>query len=333
MARRRRSARRSRRPRRTRARSRRAAGLAAESVAARRRARRARARPPRSSASRSRRSSSPATPAWARRAMGATRAAQQDQEGGHRQTSRSSTRRSRTSTDDADLVITQPGLTDRARAAVAERGARLGRQLHELAEVRRDRGPARERGRALIRHVERTAAARRRGGLRLGGAAASAEPGSRRRRSTMTDEILPAGNVRLAAGRASRDDAIREAGAHPRRAPARSTRAYVDSMLEREAIRLDVHGQLARHPARHERGEGHDPAVGALGRALRRARRLGRRARRASSSASPASSNEHLEILSQDRHHLLRRGRGAEAPRRGDAPRSSYALLSEVNES
>ena len=40
----------------------------------------------------------------------------------------------------ADLVITQNQLTDRARAAVAELGARLGRQLHELAAVRRGRG-------------------------------------------------------------------------------------------------------------------------------------------------------------------------------------------------
>ena len=40
----------------------------------------------------------------------------------------------------ADLVITQNQLTDRARHADAELGPRLGRQLHELAEVRRGRG-------------------------------------------------------------------------------------------------------------------------------------------------------------------------------------------------
>ena len=49
----------------------------------------------------------------------------------------------------------------------------------------------------------------------------------------MTDEILPAGNVRLAARAASRDDAIRQAGAILVEAGAVDP-GYVDSMLERE---------------------------------------------------------------------------------------------------
>ncbi len=40
----------------------------------------------------------------------------------------------------ADLVITQNQLTDRARKQTPELGARVGRQLHELAAVRRGRG-------------------------------------------------------------------------------------------------------------------------------------------------------------------------------------------------
>ena len=49
----------------------------------------------------------------------------------------------------------------------------------------------------------------------------------------MTEEILPAGNVRLAVRAASRDDAIREAGAILVEAGAVDP-GYVDSMLERE---------------------------------------------------------------------------------------------------
>ena len=41
----------------------------------------------------------------------------------------------------ADLVITQNQLTDRARQQTPNCGPRLGRQLHELAAVRRGRGP------------------------------------------------------------------------------------------------------------------------------------------------------------------------------------------------
>lgn len=50
----------------------------------------------------------------------------------------------------------------------------------------------------------------------------------------MTEEILPEGNVRLAARAASRDDAIREAGQILVEIGAVDT-AYLDSMLEREA--------------------------------------------------------------------------------------------------
>jgi mannitol PTS system EIIA component len=49
----------------------------------------------------------------------------------------------------------------------------------------------------------------------------------------MTEEILPAGNVRLAVRAASRDDAIREAGAILVESGAVDP-GYVDSMLERE---------------------------------------------------------------------------------------------------
>jgi PTS system mannitol-specific IIA component len=49
----------------------------------------------------------------------------------------------------------------------------------------------------------------------------------------MTEEILPANNVRLAVHTASRDDAIREAGAILVEAGAVEP-AYIDSMLERE---------------------------------------------------------------------------------------------------
>ena len=49
----------------------------------------------------------------------------------------------------------------------------------------------------------------------------------------MTDEILPADNIRLAARAASREDAIREAGAILVEAGAVDP-GYVDSMLERE---------------------------------------------------------------------------------------------------
>ena len=49
----------------------------------------------------------------------------------------------------------------------------------------------------------------------------------------MTEEILPARNVRLAGGGASRDDAIREAGAILVESGAVDP-GYVDSMLERE---------------------------------------------------------------------------------------------------
>jgi PTS system mannitol-specific IIA component len=49
----------------------------------------------------------------------------------------------------------------------------------------------------------------------------------------MTEEILPARNVRLAGGTASRDDAIREAGAILVESGAVDP-GYVDSMLERE---------------------------------------------------------------------------------------------------
>ena len=50
----------------------------------------------------------------------------------------------------------------------------------------------------------------------------------------MAEEILPEGNVRLVAGAASRDDAIREAGEILVEIGA-VDRAYLDSMLEREA--------------------------------------------------------------------------------------------------
>ena len=50
----------------------------------------------------------------------------------------------------------------------------------------------------------------------------------------MTEEILPEGNVRLAARAGSRDDAIREAGAILLEVGA-VDEAYIDSMLEREA--------------------------------------------------------------------------------------------------
>ena len=49
----------------------------------------------------------------------------------------------------------------------------------------------------------------------------------------MTEEILPAGNVRLAVRAVSRDDAIRESGAILAETGAVEP-AYIDSMLERE---------------------------------------------------------------------------------------------------
>ena len=63
----------------------------------------------------------------------------------------------------------------------------------------------------------------------------------------MAEEILPPGNVRLAARAASRDEAIREAGSILVEAGAVDP-AYVDSMLEREGSVSTYMGNLLAIP-------------------------------------------------------------------------------------
>ena len=63
----------------------------------------------------------------------------------------------------------------------------------------------------------------------------------------MTDQILPAANVRLAARAVSRDDAIREAGAILVDAGAVDP-GYIDSMLDREASVSTYMGNLLAIP-------------------------------------------------------------------------------------
>ena len=63
----------------------------------------------------------------------------------------------------------------------------------------------------------------------------------------MTDQILPAANVRLAARAVSRDDAIREAGAILVEAGAVDP-GYIDSMLDREASVSTYMGNLLAIP-------------------------------------------------------------------------------------
>ena len=82
-------------------------------------------------------------------------AAQQDQEGRVRATSRVVNMAIANLTDDVDLVVTHQDLTDRARRRVAVGAARLGRQLHEQPAVRRDRRGAEDHQRSTARSSTR----------------------------------------------------------------------------------------------------------------------------------------------------------------------------------
>ena len=71
--------------------------------------------------------------------------------------------------------------------------------------------------------------------------------------------MLPEQSIVLGGTPRTRDEAITEAG-ELLVASGAVEPAYVDAMHERERVGLDLHGQPAGDPARHERGQALDPA-------------------------------------------------------------------------
>ena len=132
-------------------------------------------------------------------------------------------------TDDIDLIVTHQDLTPRARDKVAERAARLGRQLHEQPAVRRDRRRAEDHQRAGRRVL---AVTRPRRMPPPWTAVRGARPARNARESAMSD-ILTVSQIKVPGTATTKDEAIREAGQILVDAGA-VTPAYVDAMFERE---------------------------------------------------------------------------------------------------
>jgi PTS system mannitol-specific IIA component len=146
----------------------------------------------------------------------------------------------------------------------------------------------------------------------------------------MTDQILPAQNVRIVPGGASRDDAIRAAGAVLVDAGAVDA-AYVDSMLEREGSVSTYMGNWLAIP--HGTNEAKDLILRSAMSLLRYEEPIdwgGEQARFVVGIAGRG--DEHLDILSKiaivfSDEEEVERLLGAQTPD------ELVALLSEVNES
>lgn len=146
----------------------------------------------------------------------------------------------------------------------------------------------------------------------------------------MTDQILPAQNVRIVPGGASRDDAIRAAGAVLVDAGAVDA-AYVDSMLEREGSVSTYMGNWLAIP--HGTNEAKDLILRSAMSLLRYEEPIdwgGEQARFVVGIAGRG--DEHLDILSKI---AIVFSDEEEVERLLDAqtPDELVALLSEVNES
>ena len=112
------------------------------------------------------------------------------------------------------------------------------------------------------------------------------------------DVLLSVGSIVLGGSAQDRDAAIEEAG-----------QLLVDSPRRRRGVRhfharagavgLDVHGQRPGDPARHQRGQGLDPADGDLVRALRPAPGLERQAGRVRDRYCRRLGDDHLALLSR----------------------------------
>lgn len=145
----------------------------------------------------------------------------------------------------------------------------------------------------------------------------------------MTEEILPAGNVRVAVRAPSRDDAIREAGSILVEVGAVDP-AYVDSMLERESSVSTYMGNFLAIP--HGTNEAKDEIRRSALSVIRYDEPIdwgGEEARFVVGIAG--IENEHLEILSK----IAIIFSDDEAVQRLVEARSAdelHALLSEVNE-
>ncbi|GAA1766406.1 PTS sugar transporter subunit IIA [Agromyces humatus] len=146
----------------------------------------------------------------------------------------------------------------------------------------------------------------------------------------MTEEILPAANVRLAARAADRDDAIRAAGAILVEAGAVEP-AYVDAMLEREQSVSTYMGNLLAIP--HGTNEAKDSIRRSALSVIRYDEAIdwgGEEARFVVGIAG--IENEHLDILSKI---AIIFSDDDEVQRLVDATSAEqlHALLSEVNDS
>ena len=128
-------------------------------------------------------------------------------------------------------------------------------------------------------------------------------------------DILTLSQIKVPGTATSKDDAIREAG-----------QLLVDAGAVEPGVRgrdvragevgVHLHGQLPGDPARHQRGQGRDQPVGALGRPLRRRRSTGTATRCAFAVGIAGVNNGHLEILGKIAHRLLRPRRGRRAAAR-----------------
>ncbi|MEV1131428.1 PTS sugar transporter subunit IIA [Agromyces sp. NPDC049794] len=146
----------------------------------------------------------------------------------------------------------------------------------------------------------------------------------------MTDQILPAANVRVAARATSRDDAIREAGAILVDAGAVDP-GYIDSMLEREASVSTYMGNLLAIP--HGTNEAKDQIRRSALSVIRYDEPVDWNGEEARFVVGIAGiENEHLEILSKI---AIIFSDEDEVKRLLDAPTAAdlHAQLSEVNAS
>ena len=199
------------------------------------------------------RSCSPATPAWVRRpwaprcCVARCRRRARRRHGGQPAIPNL--------TDEWDLVVTHQDLTERAR-----------QRTPSAVHVSVDNFMGSPRYDEIVELLHEQPRVRR-------------APTPRRPRRPLGGDVLAEGSIVLAGSAASRDDAISEAGqllvAGRRGGPVvrrRDARAG--------ALGVDAHGQPARHPARHQRGQGRHPADRDLVRALPGRDRLERQADR-----------------------------------------------------
>ena len=134
--------------------------------------------------------------------------------------------------------------------------------------------------------------------------------------------MLSAGSIVLGGTARTRDEAITEAGRLLVEAGAVDP-SYVDAMHERETSVSTAHGQQPGHPARHQRGQGADPATPRSRSSATTSRWTGTASRPSSSLGIAGAGDDHLALLSPDRRDVHRRGRGGPAPGSHDSRRGA----------